>query len=631
LLVNKWMFFCAILMILITKVTLAASTNSLPLSLDGRSLGSGYATVSETQDKYINVNFLRKFFHVATSWNPSGKELYFKFGKLNYKLYAGNKSYYVNGEKLKFSVAPYETDDQLWIPLEFYLRLGLRVAKSDDRQLALEWSENYLLGIESISYRDRPAFLLTGAQKFQIKHYTLHNPERLVLQLPMKTHFALDDVIAAAQPPVGQIRIKHYRGGLGMLVFDLDKTSGYSIIRDPGQPNQAVLIFNYQIEAVQLSLQNDASKITVKTSMPADYKLEKHPETNSLELIFSGAVYQNEPTVIPGDGNLFRSVRIAPRGDNDVSLMIELAASEECVARRSRKNPLLVEVKRVGEITGATWSQTAKGSDLRIEADSEINETIRTAGLNLKHLRIDLESLQFPAGLETEIPCGGQLKSIIPANSSPHTATLEIDFNSFAAYTVTFSADRRQMTVHFHRSKLAGKTVVLDPGHGGSDPGACGKLDTYEKEVNLAVAIRLKGLLEQAGVNVILTRTGDQFIGLYERAYLANRHRANLFISIHSNSHPNPNIHGIEVFHYPRMKQSNRLAAKILDSLSRSTGLQKLGVKSNNFVVIRETVMPGILVELGFLSNYTEERSLKSAEFRDKAAIGIFNGIIGFF
>jgi N-acetylmuramoyl-L-alanine amidase CwlD len=449
--------------------------------------------------------------------------------------------------------------------------------------------------------------------------------------LPMKTHFALDDVIATAQSPVRQIRIKKYGDGLGMLVFDLDKASGYSIIRDPGQPNQAVLLFNYQIEAVQLSLQKDASQITVKTSMPAEYKLEKHPETNSLELIFNGAVYQNDPTVIPGDGDLFRSVRIAPRGNNDVSLTIELAAPVECVALRSRKSPLLVEVKRVGKITGATWSQTAKGSDLRIDADSEINETIRRDGLNLKHLRIELESLQFPAEFGTEIPCGGRLKSIIPANSDPHTAAFNIDFNSFAAYTVAFSADRRQMTVHFYRSKLTGKTIVLDPGHGGSDPGACGKQDTYEKEVNLAVAIRLKALLEQAGVNVILTRTGDKFIGLYERAYLANRHRANLFISIHANSHPNSNIHGIEVFHYPRMKQSHRLAEIILDSLSRSTGLQKLGVKTNNFVVIRETAMPSILVELGFLSNYTEERLLKSAEFRDKAAIGIFNGIIGFF
>jgi N-acetylmuramoyl-L-alanine amidase len=625
------MFLGALFLILTPKVTLAATTHPLLITLDGQSLGPEYGSVSETQDKYINVTFLRQFFHIATSWNPSAKELYFKFGKLNYKLYAGKTTFSINGRTRKFTVAPYEKDGQLWIPLDFYLELGLRVAKSDAEKIALVWAENYLLGIERISYQGRPAFLLTGSRNFRIKDYPLHNPERLVFELPLKNHFALDDTIAPSQPPVKQIRLKKDGNGNGMVVFDLDKASDYSLIRDPKQPNQVILFFNYRIEDVRISPQNGATQITVKTSMPAEYTTKNHPESNSMELIFSEAVYQNEPATIPGDGSLFRSVQIAPYEDDAVSILIELATPDEYVAQRSRKNPKIIEVKRVGKVTGATWSKTARGSDLRINSDSEIIEAVRTTGFDINHLRIDLESLQFPAELGKEISCGGQLKTIHLTNSDPHTAAIDIEFNRLAAYTLEFSEERRQMTVHFHDSNLAGKTIVLDPGHGGSDTGACGKLNTYEKEINLAVAMRLKTLLEQAGVNIILTRTADKFIGLYERCYLANYHRADLFISIHANSHPSSNIHGIEVFHYRGAKLSQRLAAKVLDRISQSTGLPKLGVKTNNFVVIRETAMPSILVELGFLSNYAEERLLKSAEFREKAAIGIFNGIIDFF
>jgi N-acetylmuramoyl-L-alanine amidase len=629
LLVNKWLFFGMIFLILTPKVTLAATTHPLQITLDGQSLDPEYGNISGTQDKYINVSFFRKFFHIATSWNPSEKELYFKFGKLNYKLYAGKTAFSINGQSRKLTVAPYEQDGQLWIPLDFYRELGLRVAESGDQKIALEWSEDYLLGIESISYQGRPAFLLTGSRNFRIKDYPLHNPERLVFELPLKIHFALGDIISASQSPVKQIRLK--KNGNGMVVFDLDKASGYSLIRDPKQPNQVILIFNYRIEDVLISPQNGVAQLRVKTSMPADYTMEKHPETNSLELIFSGAVYHDEPVTIPGDGSLFRSVQIAPRGDDAVCIKVELAAWDEWVAERSRESPKLIEVKRVGKVTGTVWTKTAQGGDLRISSDSAIMENVRTAGFDIKHLRIDLESLQFPDGPDKEISCGGQVKSVLLTNSDPHTATVDIEFNGLAAYTLGFSADRRQMTVHFHDSNLAGKTIVLDPGHGGSDTGACGKLDTYEKEINLAVAMRLQALLEQAGVNVILTRTADKFIGLYERCYFANSHRADLFISIHTNSHPNPGIHGIEVFHYPGTKLARRLAAQVLDRITQSTGLQPLGVKTNNFVVIRETVMPSILVELGFLSNYWEERLLKSADFRDKAAIGIFNGIIGFF
>ncbi|MGE5582025.1 MAG: N-acetylmuramoyl-L-alanine amidase family protein, partial [Bacillota bacterium] len=192
------------------------------------------------------------------------------------------------------------------------------------------------------------------------------------------------------------------------------------------------------------------------------------------------------------------------------------------------------------------------------------------------------------------------------------------------------SANKRQMRVVLKDSPVVNKTFIIDPGHGGQDNGASGKKGTLEKELNLEVSLRLKDLLEEAGAKVVLTRLDDTFISLYERAFLANFLMADFFISVHTNSHPKIQTEGIEVFYYPNHSHARPLATNILDAMVRETGLKKLTVKTNNFAVIRETQMPGVLLELGFLSNPQEELTLSSDEFKNNAAQGIFRGIIDF-
>jgi N-acetylmuramoyl-L-alanine amidase len=104
-----------------------------------------------------------------------------------------------------------------------------------------------------------------------------------------------------------------------------------------------------------------------------------------------------------------------------------------------------------------------------------------------------------------------------------------------------------------------------------------------------------------------------------------------LFVSVHTNNHENYNVHGIEVYNLPGRSDSKVLAKCVLDEIIQSTQLDSLGVKVNDFIVIREAQMPSTLVELGYLSNFQEESTLKTTEFRQKAADGIFKGIIDYF
>jgi N-acetylmuramoyl-L-alanine amidase len=148
--------------------------------------------------------------------------------------------------------------------------------------------------------------------------------------------------------------------------------------------------------------------------------------------------------------------------------------------------------------------------------------------------------------------------------------------------------------------------ICIDPGHGGSDPGAIGKspFRVEEKQVNLAVGLLLEAQLEGMGHWVILTRRGDRALGLAARADFANRLGADLFVSLHSNAAGAPETQGFEIFAFPGAATGTAIAARVLQSLATAFPAHRnRGVKEADFAVLRLTDMPAILVELEFLTN----------------------------
>ncbi len=183
-------------------------------------------------------------------------------------------------------------------------------------------------------------------------------------------------------------------------------------------------------------------------------------------------------------------------------------------------------------------------------------------------------------------------------------------------------------------SALAGKTIVIDPGHGGSDPGAVGRnYNLTEKFVNLDTALRLARLLENDGAKVVLTRSTDVFIVLSQRVNIAHANNADIFVSIHANAHNDRSIGGTETYYNTsfRSQDSYRLASLLQQEMVRELKLRDIGVKTAGFHVIRNTQVPSALVELAFLSNAREEELLNQASFRQRSAEAVYRGIVRYF
>lgn len=178
---------------------------------------------------------------------------------------------------------------------------------------------------------------------------------------------------------------------------------------------------------------------------------------------------------------------------------------------------------------------------------------------------------------------------------------------------------------------LAGKVIVVDAGHGGTDGGSTGSsFSTLEKTVNLQVSLLLRNKLEAAGAKVVMTRADDRKLTLQQRVDIAIQNQADIFVSVHHNTHPNSATNGSIIFYYSQ-GNSSKLASLVQTELVKATNYKDMNYRYGNYFVLRENPVPSILAEISFLSNYNDEIRARSEKQQDLAAEGLFKGIVQYF
>lgn len=190
---------------------------------------------------------------------------------------------------------------------------------------------------------------------------------------------------------------------------------------------------------------------------------------------------------------------------------------------------------------------------------------------------------------------------------------------------------------------VANMVVVIDPGHGGIDPGAIGRNNTLEKDVNLKIAKQLARYLSQAGAVVVMTREEDTDLAdagfkgsllerkrqdLARRAKIAREVRADLYISIHCNADVSPRWNGAQVFYCGTSEKSRRVACAIQNELKRILGNTNREAKPATYFITKQTSMPAVILEAGFLSNPGEEALLADEAYQNRVAYATFSGIV---
>jgi len=196
-------------------------------------------------------------------------------------------------------------------------------------------------------------------------------------------------------------------------------------------------------------------------------------------------------------------------------------------------------------------------------------------------------------------------------------------------YIVSVTGDRDDQSNGTPPAPEVAPLVVLDPGHGGTDTGAIGLNYLLEKNVNLAIALEAARILKEFQFRVLLTRNDDRALSLADRVAIAEQAQADLFISIHANSagSDRPTVNGAETYHYPGSVAGAELAQAIQTSIVRATEVNDRGVKSANFFVLRQTTMPAVLVETGFVTGSQDAPRLANPTFQTAVARAIAVGV----
>lgn len=225
----------------------------------------------------------------------------------------------------------------------------------------------------------------------------------------------------------------------------------------------------------------------------------------------------------------------------------------------------------------------------------------------------------------------------IPGNKTAILLVLSV--MSMLVFSVLWQGSTAVVS-HFEK----GNIVMLDPGHGGYDPGAT-KQGVYEKSINLQIAQKVKEMLGPSGIEVFLTREEDidyvpdgvkgkttkKQIDLNRRIDMAKEAKADVFVSLHVNATPTGQESGAETFYHYQSESGKRLAELIQQELIKIPGMNRRIAKPGDFYIIKNTSMPAVIVEVGYLSSVKEQKKLHQSWYQEQLARAIAKGIANFF
>jgi N-acetylmuramoyl-L-alanine amidase len=425
-----------------------------------------------------------------------------------------------------------------------------------------------------------------------------------------------------------------------------------------------ILPYNYEIVCENKSISVEAVKIAFQDYVPlkniADLIGSNYVLDNNTQRLY--LTIQDRQLEIIGNipvirqNTVYRNIPFAPlyiAGD----IYFPVHEVIPTIGSSFEKLMFIKEIKEAPLIDNIELVQRGDSTILRFSWPREIDFDVQ---FFLKKAIVEIDG-QYPR--RTVLKPTGAVSNVQLLPYTTYTR-LELDMDGVNAYL-----ERDKEVIFYHKISHAVGLIVIDPGHGGIDPGAVGKKGLYEKDANLDIAKFLRQHIEDSlGIRVIMTREKDEYLSLKTRTNIANRNSADLFVSVHCNaSGKSSKMQGFETYFLSEarttearavealenaslkfddiepddalnlilydlaqsayLEESNLFAESIQDHAKSYLTIPSRGVKQAGFYVLRGAFMPAILVECAFVSNLEEEKLLKQKSFRKVLAYCIFRGV----
>lgn len=531
-------------------------------------------------------------FGATTRWTPADRTLRLtQRGGLQVLFRIGEPVALVNGQAHPLPAAPIVVGDQAYVPAAFAFAVLGAWVRYDESTRTLHVASQ-ITGLELARDPDRLRVVVEATGPLRAETRRLTNPDRVVVDLHGGAFRLPDQDLAVGHAGVVRVRAAQFqiKPYITRVVLEVSEAVEARVVPAAGfgltiaaRP-QALLVAPPPAPPPPAGGAPSASPAPPPAAPPPAVG----PPPLSPPVPWDdphGPRFAPEPAVTPDDGLLrIQQVRIE-QGQGRFRLIVEGTRPFEHTVRE------LVDPDRlVIDIAGAIFVP--------------VKQEIPVAGAVVAEVR----AAQFQA--------------------DPDITRVVVVFRRKAPYTVTSGGDGSTLVVEIPEPSMRAQVVAIDAGHGGRDVGATGPTGLLEKDVVLDIALRAREALVRAGVRVVMTRETDVYVDLAERPRMARQQGATVFVSIHANASVRPTASGAETYYLS--PQSQALAQMIQDELVRVPGLANRGIKTANFLVLRENEIPAVLVEVAYISNPDEEGRLRTSGFRQQLAEAIVRGVLRF-
>lgn len=495
--------------------------------------------------------------------------------------------------------------------------------------LPSKWQGAVVNSIEFLQKEGRSYVVVSTDSPVQYDVLLLSKPDRLVLDL-MNSMVSSDiDDVKVNDEIIKNIRFGQFNPEVARIVMDLENSVGYDISRNFSDPKQIIVTFNSRVNSLSYNGGQENS-IDIYTSGPVEYTsmMLKAPDRIVIDLHESTLV---SPTKnIPVDQGVVRDIRIEQFDSNTVRVVVDLLEPIAYKILRSPTQDGLLKLMLNNSVRAVEVASSKTGSDIIIKGNGNLKPSIEFDEVS-RRLFVDIPDAIMESQMKVIMVGDGLVDRITAIQADDTTVQLAVALNSYAGHEVKRSENNGEVVLKVFNSPLRNKLVAIDPGHGGTDPGAVGPTGLYEKTVNLDIAKRLERLLKIAGAEVLLTRNDDSDVYLPKRVEIVHNAKADIFVSIHSNGVTQYYPSGTEAYYYSNPTMSKKLADYINKNIVNDLDLINRGVKRKDYYVIKGNKMPSVLIEVAFITNLNEEKLLKEPLFREKVAQSIYKGIVEYF
>ncbi|RKD28987.1 N-acetylmuramoyl-L-alanine amidase family protein [Thermohalobacter berrensis] len=633
--------------------------------INGEPIDSDVPPVLYDNRTLVPIRFVANHLMADISWNQENREATIKTSDKEIILKIDSSTVKINGEEkeLPYGVPAKLISDRTMVPLRFVSEaLGFKVGWIPETWTGtIDYNEQEITNILVDLKGSMPKIIVETTGMVNYNSIYLEDPYRLVVDIPKtKLNIENENIIESNgvveididEYPIKEVRTSQFSTdpNTTRVVVELDKLVEHKIkyIND----KKLEISFLNKVEDIELEKVDRKDAIVINTSKVPDYNVLRLSNPDRIVLDLMDSILATEKNKYDVETEYLKGIRTSqfmPDGlysnkEKIVRIVLDIKEKEEkpnLIAEFDKdKIILFVDDKVLDEMD---YDVEDLEANLEIDAtrrtsyDVEYNEDKRIITVKLPDRRTRIEdgllviNDDFINNIKVEeIDDDKVIKIKLQKNVKYEIESRDRDDE------VEFSFVKEKIEEKEEDSKYSDKVIVIDPGHGGKDPGTHGYVTKVkEKYLNLKVALKLNEKLKELGFKTVLTRESDKFVDLYERADIANAADGDLFVSIHFNAHPKRDVSGIQTFYCPAYESelktednfpfAEAIHLALLEELKRE---DRDIIRKPEFVVVRETKMPAVLVELGFLTNEEEEMLAVTDSYQDRAAQAIVNGII---